>query len=356
MKRFCDIILWSTIVCLCLWIIPWTYNFIFVNSYTPPFMIYSQVTKSFVGWIVNTEEKIYIDEDGNKLNVKNVDSLLPLHFCRQLIKDNSMPDSINGVKIDINELLRGTFSFSYSPITHNHTTIDLYLLFKSTSGRVNLEMPNDVMRFTNHGVEFIDMNSNTIKTKKSQLFSDVLIKKGFKFPLVKAVGNATIHKDYDNGYLLLDSKGKLFHLKQIKGRPYLKAIDMPEGVNVKSMIVTEFKNMRHLGFVFDTDNQMWTIHANDYSFHKIAIDYYDCSKQYLKILANKFDWTISVRDNNGDNLYAISNDDYSLLRKHTIKYENDIFDEIGKYILPLKLKFTTSTDEKVYPRFKFLTY
>lgn len=354
MKRYCNIILWATVTCLGLWLLPWIYNFTLVNSYTPPFMMYSPVLETFAGWKTENDKKITIDENGNILNSNDIDTIFPTYYYRQLISDGKMPDTIQGKAMTSKNLYRESFSMKYSPIEHNANTIPLYLLLESASGRVDLEMPKDAFRFTDNGLEFVDMRTNEVKANKSQLFSEMLAKKGFVHPIKKAVANQTTHKEYDNGYLLLDAEGKLFHMKQMKGRPYVKAIEMPEGLEVKDFMVTEFRNKRHLGFIFDNDDKIWLLHAESYTFHKLDIDRYDCETQYLKIFGNLLDWTISVRDPNGEWLYAISNDDYSLIRKHFIKYEEDIIDKIGKYILPIKLRFSSPLDEEIHPRLEIL--
>lgn len=51
-----------------------------------------------------------------------------------------------------------------------------------------------------------------------------MTKKNFRFPAIEIVGNPTVKKEYDEGYLLLDADRRLFHLKQVKGRPYVRAI------------------------------------------------------------------------------------------------------------------------------------
>ena len=72
------------------------------------------------------------------------------------------------------------------------------------SGRVDLSMPDDVFRVTSKGLEFIGMKTNTIDTDKSQLFTEAMVKKGFKFPCPG--GNPTTRKEYDEGYLILDNE------------------------------------------------------------------------------------------------------------------------------------------------------
>lgn len=68
------------------------------------------------------------------------------------------------------------------------------------------------------------MENNTIDQEKSKVFTEVLKKKEFRFPAQYVAGNPSTRKEYDEGYLILDAEGKLFHMKQTQGRPYVRAI------------------------------------------------------------------------------------------------------------------------------------
>lgn len=51
----------------------------------------------------------------------------------------------------------------------------------------------------------IDMESNTVNDEKSIRFTEAMTKKGFRFPAVKIAGNPTTRKEYDEGYILLET-------------------------------------------------------------------------------------------------------------------------------------------------------
>lgn len=87
-------------------------------------------------------------------------------------------------------------------------------------------MPGDVFRL-NDRIEFIDMATNTILEKKSEIFTQAMKKKDFRFPVRCIGGNPTVKKEYDEGYFLTDSDHRLFHLKQLRGRPYFRPSPYP---------------------------------------------------------------------------------------------------------------------------------
>ena len=48
--------------------------------------------------------------------------------------------------------------------------------------------------------------------------------------------------------MLLDRDGKLFHLKQLRGRPYVRYVELPDSVRITDIFVTEFSNRRSYAF------------------------------------------------------------------------------------------------------------
>ena len=160
--------------------------------------------------------------------------------------DERFPDSLMGVPVSPRQVQITNFNFRVSAADINAPSVPLYPLLESMSGRVDLKMPDDVFRITPHGIEFIVMENNTIDQEKSKVFTEVLKKKEFRFPAQYVAGNPSTRKEYDEGYLILDAEGKLFHMKQTQGRPYVRAIPLPEGLNAKYLFITEFQDRKTL--------------------------------------------------------------------------------------------------------------
>ena len=61
------------------------------------------------------------------------------------------------------------------------------------------------------------------------------------------------------------------HLKQTKGRPYVRAISLPEGLNAKYLFITEFKDRKTLGFLTDMDNNFYVLNNKTYDVIKTGV-------------------------------------------------------------------------------------
>ena len=262
-------------------------------------------------------------------------------MCASLRRANGFPDTICGKAVSPKDIQLTNFTFKSVPSAINASQTGLYFLMESMSKRVDLKMPEDAFRFTDKGIEFIRMETNCIDEAKSKLFTDMLVQKGFAFPACYASGNPTTRKDYDEGYLVLDANHKLFHLKCTKGRPYVKAIQLPEGVLPEYVFITEFRSRRTLGYMVDSKHHFYIINS-DGSLVKSALPGFDPAKDELTIFGNMFDWTVKLSTDKDDYYYALDATDYSLIKEHAYK---DIRRSVPG------LSFTSPDDKFVKPRF-----
>ena len=343
MKRFSIIYLCITLVLLLLWQLPWCYTFFAAKPSRTPFSMYSCVIGDFLS--MGYEESVGLirrDQSGNNYTQEQTDSILPLFYVRQLMADERFPDSLMGVPVSPRQVQITNFNFRVSAADINAPSVPLYPLLESMSGRVDLKMPDDVFRITPHGIEFIVMENNTIDQEKSKVFTEVLKKKEFRFPAQYVAGNPSTRKEYDEGYLILDAEGKLFHMKQTQGRPYVRAIPLPEGLNAKYLFITEFQDRKTLGYITDVNNNFYVLKNKTYEVIKTGLPSYNPETDNFSIFGNMFDWTVCVTTDTAEEYYALDADDYSLIK--SVSFPTSSNGMSG-------LRFTSYKDKFVKPRF-----
>lgn len=345
MLRSSKILFWAIVAILLLWQVPWCLNFIAAKSERTPFIIYSTIVDDFVMLRSDPKTKDLIREDrfGNSFTEEQFDSILPSFYLRQLVTDERFPDSIKGVAVTPKLLQTESFTFRNTPAMINRTAVGLYPLLESMSGRVDLAMPDDAFRITGSGIEFIDMESNSVNREKSNLFTEAMLRKGFRFPATEISGNPTDRKDYDEGYVLLDADGRLFHLKQTRGRPYCRAIELPDSIEARHLFITEFRNRRSLALMTDARNRLYVIDRPDYKARLTAIPHFDPEREAISIIGNMFDWTVCISDDRAERYYALDTDGYSLLDSLVL--------ETGSRTIP-GLRFTSPLNRYVIPHFE----
>ncbi len=352
MIRTSKILLLFTVTALLAWLLPWAYDFLDGAPRRTPFTLYSTVTGEF-SWLEATDQGVaYKDAAGHTFTEKEFDSLLPFFYYRQLLSDNRFPDSIHGIPVTPRLAQTGSFMFRSSPRQANAHAPGLYPLLESMSGRVDLESPDDVFRIDAGGMTFIDCATNTVKAEKSAAFTAMLRKKGFVFPARVIAGNPTPRKEYDEGFFITDSEGKLFHLKQTRGRPFVRAVELPREVEIARISVTEYRGRQFFAFLTDRAGQFYVLTTGDYALHPVSVPPVDPARQGVMIVGNPFDWTMKVSDPDGaEHLYAVDAADFSLLKElHYPAPAPTSIEKIGKYLFPFRLSFTSALDTEVRPR------
>ena len=318
MLRIIKLVFWALVVMLALWELPWCYNFFFTGKgASVPFTLYSSVVGEFAMLDYNDKKFSYSDRTGREYTEEQFDSILPMFYYHQLVTDGRFPETICGVSVTPRQIQISNFNYRLEPSELNKPHTGLYQMLETMSGRVDLVLPDDVFRLTDTGIEFIDMATNSVNEQKSKTFTDMMISKGFRFPAYRIAGNPTDRKEYDEGYVILDADRKLFHIKMTKGRPYCRAIELPEGMRAEYLYITEFTARTMLAFIIDTDGGFWVVNRPSYDVVKSGLPPIDPNEESVLIMGNMFDWTVTVRDDVSRRYYALSASDYSLLDSMT---------------------------------------
>lgn len=342
MTRLSRLFLILILAFLAVWQLPWCYAFLTAKASRQPFVMYSSLLGDFL--LTGYDDASGLtrrDTQGRTYTEQETDSLLPLFYMRQLMADERFPDTLFGRAISPREVQQTSFSFRVRPSVVNAPVAGIYFLMESRPKRVDLQMPDDAFRFTREGIEFITMETNTVDADKSARFTRVMREKGFCFPPRQVAGNPTTQKDYDNGYLLLDARGQMFHLKCVVGQPYVKPLSLPSDVEPQHVFVTEFRDRKLLGFMTDAQHRLYAVRA-DGSTVLTGIPAYNPERDDLMIMGNMIDWTVRVSASGTLHCYALSADDYSLLDALDLPIDNS-------YVPGLS--FTSPFDQYVCPRF-----
>lgn len=350
MRKLANIILGIIVAMLLVWELPWLYNNYAVSFFHgdeiggQPFTLYSGLADDFIQNVNSGQGRRSVT--GKEYTVEEADSLLPFFWTSQLINAGRLPDTIRGRAVSPQLIRHTNINFNRRAYeTHtNRPNCGLWILLESLPKRVNLDYPDDAFRFTDSGIEFVNMNTNTLKPKKSKLFTDALLKKGFAFPVHELDGNPDTRKEYDEGYLLIDNERKMYHMKMTAGQPYVRRIEFDnDTVTPKFIFVTEFRSRCLRGMMTDENNVLYAI-TPDYEVKPIGGGiHFDPTQNNMMIMGNMFDWTIRVTTAEAEEFYGVSALDYSLLKTFIAPYGSDPY-------LP-GLHFTETIDRWVKPRF-----
>jgi len=330
--------------------LPKLYWIAFEKPPRKPFILYSCVNNEFM--IHRIGEKVWVDAKGKQYSREEYEQKLPMMFYKQLLASGSMPDSIRGTALDMHAILREKSFFRLKANEIDAPRPELYPLFESRTGRAYLELPEDFFRIT-WRIEFIEATTNKIQEEKSQLFSAALFHNGFSFPAKFISGLPTFRKSCDEGYLIVDSKDQLFHLKMIKGKPFVKKIDVPEGVKFKHISCVDFNNKDFYAYLFSDKNEIYILTQANYKLINWAIEGYDPANCDLKIFGDLLNYTVIIEANDHQKAIALDKQ-YEIVDTYTEKWlvkEDMQEDWIFASLFPAQLSMTS--DNSKFIRFYF---
>lgn len=318
--------------------IPDLYWKIFDVNVKVPMVLYSPVINKFITLRISEASK-YTDQEGNKYTREQFEQLEPIFYYRQLVATNTMPESLRGKPVDISSIRVNNFRIKISPPYLNMPKIELYPLLESQSGRVSLEMPDDVFRITSKRIEFIDCTSNKIDEEKSERFTEALNKEGFDYPAKGVYGNPTTRKAFDEGYFIVDNSDQIFHLKMIKGEPFCKNIHAPSGFKVKYMNIAEQVLREFYGVVISDDNLFYFISYNNYQIKEVPVNGYDPKNTTLVFRGDVYFRSIQLT--NDDSLVVLMMDrDYKVFDRYVEPLQNVKKMDVGvveAYLFPFTI-------------------
>ena len=327
------------------WIIPSLVELSLDSSSRYPFTYYSSVVNQFCYFDQEDDNVRGRDMSGRTYTDAEFDRVLPMFYYRQLAMENALPDSIQGVPVDLHTIARNNFFFWYKPKDKNTPVIALYPMFESCSGKVDLENPSDLFRLKEN-IEFIDMATNRVDEQKSARFQQALEKAGFAFPAQWVAGIPTSQKSYDEGYFALDSEGHLFHVKMTNGKPFVKDTKVRD---ISCMLPMEIENRSLYGFLFDTHHTLYYLSTDGYRLVKV-LDDVDPDKDRVSIMANMFYWTVAKTTSDGEHTYALESRSMQRVDSLFRPAPESAWDKTLPYLFPFTVTFQDSTNSYIYPR------
>jgi len=331
-------------------ILPKLYWMAFEKPVRKPFILYSCINEDFM--IHRISEKTWEDTKGQQYTREEYETKLPMMFEKQLITSGSMPDSINGIELDMRTISKAKSFFRLKANEIDAPVPELYPLFESQSGRAKIDLPDDFFRIT-WRIEFIDAATNKVLEEKSQMFSAALFQNGFTFPAKTISGLSTPRKSIDEGYLIIDSKDQLFHLKMIKGFPFVKEIDVPDGLKFRHISCVDFKNKDFYAYLFSEKNEIFILTQDVYKLIKWPVDGFDASNCDLKIFGDLFNYTVIIEAE--DHVQAIAlNPDYQVVKTYTENWKQREKQTEGKIFASLfPAQISMTSDNSKFIRFYF---
>jgi len=296
------------------WFLPRLYRLLTVKANKAPFTLYSCTLDKFT-WIKESDGKgiVFEDAEGNEYD----DSVQPMFYHRDVIASGMMPDSIKGRAVTLEEIERNYFIFMSDPDDLTKNLPKVYLLMESSPERVDLSEPEYAFVFRKSGVDIIRMQGNELDEEKTAAFTKALSDVGFHFPAGIVNGVPSDRKDYDEGYVLTDSDGNLFHMKMVKEKPFAEAISKPDSLEIKHAFITEYPSHKTLAFITDQDSRWYVVDSTRRIIPTDVIA--DPESKDMMMVGDMFYITVKANDKKLQEFWALDSNTYATVDTMTRK-------------------------------------
>lgn len=312
------------------------------------FTYYSSVVRQFSFIRMGKTDIIREDAEGRTYMEEQFDSILPLFYYRQMLSDGRMPDSIHGTPVSMDRIKKGAFYFRLKARDVDRPTLALYPMYESMSGRVQLEVPDDMFRCSNR-FEFIDVEANSVNEAKSHRYQQALNTAGFQFPAQWVAGIPTTRKSYDEGYFIKDAVGQVFHVKQVNGKPFVNNTGIGDKINALHFKMEEVPDRRFYGFIFDDQHKMYMVESTTYNLRPLPYEY-DYQSENLMIMANMLYWNVNITSGTGKHIIAINSQTLEKVDEVFQKADADTWDQLSQWVIPFRIEVEHLNSAYVYPK------
>lgn len=264
----------------------------FVYTESVPYGMQTQKTED------HHDSIVYRDELGNFLTRLEFEDALPFIYYRNAQVRGKLPFHYGGRAYGRAEIEkeRRVIELKSRDLYDKNFQERIYPLFEANINQVALTFPDNRLRFTDTGAEFVSADTNRVLAEKSRLFTEAMLAAGVRFPIMLVAGNFTTFKPFEFGMLVLDSQNSLFHLKQADAKPVVERAAFPEGKRLRHIAVSENRNSRRLGLAVDWDNGVYLVQHSPLSFIPLEVPKYNADTMDLKLLFDPAELTAVYSD------------------------------------------------------------
>lgn len=322
------------------WSIPALVKKMVYESNGYPLMYYSSRLKELCIIDFRETKDVFRDVKGNVYPRSQYDSLLPLLNYRQLAMNGNLPDSFEGHAMDVKVLRSKQVVYRFRPSDVHSPQPKMGVLLEAMPIRGNLSLPGDYFRMDDCEMVFVNSETNSVNHAKSKMFTEELLEKGFEFPAKAFWGNPTVRKAYEEGYFCLDSKGELFHVKMVNGRPFVRNTGVSKQVAVKWFVMREVGDKRFYGYLFGQNGESGIVESDDdggYRFVRMDIRPVDIAKDDITIMGNMLYWTVRVCNFEAMDCYGLKTSTLESLSTYHQEKEVGIWDKVADVVFPVIL-------------------
>lgn len=323
-----------------------------------PLLFYSPLKEQFIyRESLGGHNFNYQSEDGTHYDRLGFEKQLPFLYYKNLEQRNLFPVSVAGRRFHREKIKAGRQGLEIKSrhLNGHHPQIELYPLFNNDPNVAIMPFPEDVFRFTNSSMEFINAEYNRVDKELTEVFTSVLKEEGFVFPATVIGGKTTNLKPFDEGFFIRDGKGQVFHVKRVNNRPQVKNTLIDSSLDIQDIIVSENRRREFYGTIITRQGELYLISYDNYRLIPLPVEQYRPSEMDFKLLITPLFQNAVVSDRDFVRGTAMDKD-YAPIRRFELKRKNTahpLFTIVKHLLLPYQLEFHSPFRAQADPQLHF---
>lgn len=321
--------------------VPQFFKHIFSEAYETALIAYSPVKKSVILRSYRNGQWFYSKADGEPLTEEELHHALPLHYMHTLERRGMLPEELEGWNFDYEQALRYISKERLSPSQLDKPRFALFALMDSTPTVSGFEFPTELFRVRDHRIEFIDSASNQINVEKSARFTKRLKQAGFVYPPRMIADSPSQRKFFDNGVMMVDKEGQVFHIKRAGERFFITRTNTTLPDTALALKVLEQPRREHHALVI-LEGGLLLIDRNDYTPITVPLSDYQARQDNLSIDGNYLHWEFTQYSaKNDERVFLLAARDMTTKLRYTWRKESStaVRDVFSAFFFPYQLDF-----------------
>lgn len=324
--------------------LPAGFDKVFGQEIGNPLLFFSPLQKQFIyRESLGGHRFNYMSEDGKSFSRTDFEYQLPFLYYKNLEKKKLLPVTVDGQSFDKQTIKAGKQGLEIKSrhLNGHHPQIELYPLFNNNPEVAIMPFPEDVFRFTDSGMEFINADFNRIDTELTGSFTATLNELGFAFPATVIGGKTTNLKPFDEGYFIRDSKGAVFHVKRVLNKPEIVKTSIDSTLDIQDIIISENRRKEFYGAIVTKQGALYLISYDNYQLIPLPVEKYQPDNMDFKLLITPL-YKTAVTSGPLMVHGTAMNRDYQSFRSYDLKRRNPIplLVRVSRDILfPFQLRF-----------------
>ncbi|MFA7083865.1 MAG: DUF4857 domain-containing protein [Arcobacteraceae bacterium] len=304
-----------TIIPTFIYLLYGNYKTNYAKSFTNYYIFYSNIINDFVYQKNFAGHRFeYGIKNKEVFDRKTYEAYLPFVYYKNLEIQNRLPIKIENTLFDKEIIKSSRLSFSYNPISLEPQEVEIYPLLNPQKDKGVIKFSEEAFSIKSKKAVVYEFD-NKINRDLSNELTKKLTENAFSYPAINIWGKTTNMKPFDKGYLVQDSKKKLFNIKRADGIIEVTSIKYPKNISLAYIDISENRQKNLSGYAIDTNNQFYLLNW-DFKFIPIDTKEFNYKTMKLQLLSNPLNY--QIRYNDGKNYFAVAlNSSYEVIK--TIK-------------------------------------